>query len=219
VSFQSPKLRLVPRSRDAVEPATATDLEDAQLLAAVRAGDSSAARTLYERTRPIVSRTVRKLLRGADHEYEDLCQQAMIEIVRTIDKYRGECSFSKWVGLLAARVVYKTFRRRQLDRQVQMAAESPALEGISPDQPARRVAERSTIARIRIHLEKLDPDRAWAFLLHDVYGYDMREMTQILGISVTAAQSRLTRGRHDLHERISRDPELAAELEERGGRR
>jgi RNA polymerase sigma-70 factor (ECF subfamily) len=217
VTFHSPKLRLVRRSDDAVEPAAANALEEAQLLAAVRAGDPSAARAMYERSRPIVSRTVRKLLRGADPEYEDLCQQAMIELVRTIDKYRGECSFSKWVGLLAARVVYKTFRRRQLDRQV--AAESPAPEAISPDQPARRVAERSTIERIRDHLAHLDRDRAWAFLLHDVYGYDMREMAQILGISVTAAQSRLTRGRRDLHERISHDPDLADELEQRGRRR
>jgi len=216
VSFQSPKLSLVPRG-NAAEPATADALEESQLLAAVRAGDPGAARAMYERSRPIVSRTVRKLLRGADHDYEDLCQQAMIELVRTIDKYRGDCSFSKWIGLLTARVVYKTFRRRQLDRQ--LIAESSVPEAISPDQPARRVAERSTIERIRSHLAQLDRDRAWAFLLHDVYGYDMREMAQILGISVTAAQSRLTRGRHDLHERISRDPELADELEQRGRRR
>jgi RNA polymerase sigma-70 factor, ECF subfamily len=217
VSFPSPKLRLVPRSGNPAEPTPANELEDSQLLAAVRAGDPGAARALYERRRPIISRTVRNLLRGRDHEYEDLCQQSMVEIVRTIDKYRGDCSFSKWVGLLAARVVYKTFRRRQLDRQI--IADSPAPDGISPDQPARRVAERSLVERIRGHLAQLDRDRAWAFLLHDVYGYDMREMTQILGISVTAAQSRLTRGRRDLHDRLSRDPELADELEQRVGRR
>jgi RNA polymerase sigma-70 factor (ECF subfamily) len=207
-------LRLVPHNGNAVEPASGNELEDSQLLAAVRAGHPGAARAMYERSRPIVGRTIRKLLRGADQDYEDLCQQAMIEIVRTVDKYRGDCSFSKWVGLLAARVVYKTFRRRQLDRQ--MAAASPQPEPISPDQPARRVVERSTIERIRKHLAKLDRDRAWAFLLHDVYGYDMGEMAHIMGTSVSAAQSRLTRGRRDLHERISRDPELADELEQRG---
>ena len=217
MSIPSPKLRLVPRSSNPLGPSSATELEDSQLLAAVRAGDPGAARALYERSQPIISQTVRKLLRGADHDYEDLCQQALIEVVRTVDKYRGDCSFSKWIGILAARVVYKTFRRRQLDRR--MAAESPVPEGISSDQPARRVAERSMIERIRGHLAQLDRDRAWAFLLHDVYGYDMREMTQILGISVTAAQSRLTRGRRDLHERLARDPELADELKQRDRRR
>ena len=115
-----------------------------------------------------------------------------------------------WVGLLTARVVYKNLRRRQLDRRI--VAETPPSAAVSSDQPARRVLHRSTIERIRMHLAHLDRARAWAFLLHDVYGYDLREMAQIMGTSVAAAQSRLVRGRRDIHERIAADPELAGDL-------
>jgi RNA polymerase sigma-70 factor (ECF subfamily) len=214
-----PRLSLVVRHGEVPEnPPPPKQYDDTQLLAAVRAGDTRAATAIYERSRPVVARTIRKLLQRPDQEHEDLCQQVMVEIVRTVDSYRGECPFSAWVGLLTARVVYKSLRRRQLERRLLTAISAP--EPIFSDgQPARQALHRSTIARIRKHLEQLDRDRTWAFLLHDVHGYDLREMAQIMGTSVAAAQSRLVRGRRDLHERIAADPELTGELVRRVGRK
>lgn len=55
----------------------------------------------------------------------------------------------------------------------------------------------------------MDSGRAWTFLLHDVYGYDLKEVGEITGASLSAAQSRLVRGRREIHERIRRDEALA----------
>jgi len=211
----APKLRLVV-DRGESGKAGVPALDDVQLLAAVRAGDGRAAETLYERSRPIVERTLRKLLGRSDPEHQDLFQQAMIEIVRTIDRYRGECPLDGWIATLAAHIVYKDLRHRKVERRV--LSDTLPYEPAGHDQPAHRAVLRSTIDRVREHLAGMEAGRAWAFLLHDVHGYDLREMAQIMGTSAAAAQSRLVRGRKELHERISGDPELAEHLEGTRGR-
>jgi RNA polymerase sigma-70 factor (ECF subfamily) len=177
----------------------------------VRAGDGRAAEALYERSRPIVERTLRNLLGRSDPEHQDLFQQTMIEIVRTIDRYRGDCSLGGWIATLAAHVVFKDLRHRRVERRV--LSDMMAFEPAGADQPALRASLRSTINRVCDHLSRMDAGRSWAFLLHEVHGYDLRETAEIMGTSQAAAQSRLVRGRKELHERIAADAELASDLE------
>jgi RNA polymerase sigma-70 factor (ECF subfamily) len=204
------------REAEGGRPPPPPPIEDTQLLAAVRAGDAGAAESLYERSRPIVARTLHRLLGRNDPEHQDLSQQTMVEIVRTIDRYRGECPFDAWIATLAAHVVYKHIRHRKVERRV--LSDVLPFEPVAADEPAHRAALRSTIDRVCGHLATIDPGRVWAYLLHDVHGHDLREVARIMSISPAAAQSRLVRGRKDLHARLAADPELAAELERVEGR-
>jgi RNA polymerase sigma-70 factor (ECF subfamily) len=212
VAPDRPKLKLVVARREsAAGPQASPSVEDTLLLAALRASDAGAAEALYERSRPVVARTLNRLLGRNDPDHQDLSQQAMVEIVRSIDRYRGECLLDTWIGALAAHVVYKHIRYRAVERRV--LSDVLPLQPVASDQPAIRTALRSTIDRVCEHLAKIDPGRVWAFLLHDVHGYDLREVARIMSVSPAAAQSRLVRGRKELQERVAADPELAAELE------
>jgi RNA polymerase sigma-70 factor (ECF subfamily) len=215
VSPSSPRLRLIRGNRDAAADAAgaaspAIQLDDARLLAAIRAGEASAATALYERSRPIVDKTVRRLLGRPDPDQQDISQQVMIEIVRSVDRYRGECPLDAWIATLAAHVVWKSIRRRRLERRVMVVDSTFEFE--APEHPGQSAVLRSVLRRVTEHLQAMDQGRAWAFLLHDVHGYDVREMARILEVSEAAAQSRLVRGRKELHERIGQDPELADAL-------
>jgi RNA polymerase sigma-70 factor, ECF subfamily len=63
---------------------------------------------------------------------------------------------------------------------------------------------RREIERVGRELCSVLPQRAEAFVLHDVLGFDVSEVAGMLEISAAAAQSRLARGRHDLFARITR---------------
>ena len=206
------------RRTDASEPRTDPGLDDSELLAAVRAGDPSVATALHDRVRPQVDRTIRRLLGPGDPEHDDVAQIALIEIVTTIGRYRGDCSLDAWTSTLTAHVVYKKVRRRQIERRV-FASAGPGDEAdavASPVRLGREVATRGLVDRIVAALVEMDASRAWAFVLHDVWGYDLREAAQIMDVSIAAAQSRLVRGRRELHARIAEDPELAAALSDMG---
>jgi RNA polymerase sigma-70 factor (ECF subfamily) len=206
-----PRLWLVPSRPDVQAQASppAPSLDDSELLASLRAGDPSAATALHDRVRPQVDRTIRRLLGPGDVDHEDVAQQAMIELVFTIDRYRGDCSLDSWTTTLTAHVVYKHIRRRKTERRLFGALDPDDASMRSPTRTGREAVVRNLVQRVLAHLHEIDENKAWTFVLHDVCGHDLREIAQITGVSVAAAQTRLVRGRREVHERIASDPELA----------
>lgn len=190
-------------------------LDDTQLLDALRAGDPTAAAALHDRVQPVVDRTVARLLGRRDVDHEDLSQLALIEIVYGIDLFRGECSLDSWCSAISAHVVYKHIRRRQIERRIFEMGDGLD-DAPSARSDGRDLSIRSTMRRVHTHLATIEENKAWTYLLHDVFGYDLREIAKITGVTMAAAQTRLTRGRRELHERIAADPELAPMLEAEG---
>lgn len=213
-SLGKPRLRLVePVAASRALESPAPRLSDSALLGGLQRRDSRASLAFYERARPIVDRTLCRLLGARDPEYEDLAQAALYELVGTIGRFRGECPLDAWLSIVTARVVYRQIRRRRLERRVFAPG---ALEEAASDAAEAPVpfASRQAVERIRSHLVRMDAKRAWAFLLHDVYGYSLEQIGEIMGTSLSAAQSRLIRGRREVHERVRVDPALAHFLDD-----
>lgn len=206
-----PTLQLVrgglPPEAAAASQTVDPNAEDQALLDAVRAGRPGIATAVHDRLQPTVARTVARLLGRSDSDFADLTQQALIEIVLNVDRFRGEGSLDGWASVTTAHVVWKHLRRRRLERR--LFEELVPDAAVSGGSPAREVQWRQTAELLKAHLEGMNADRASAFVLHDVWGYDLREMAEILGVSVAAAQTRLSRGRRELEGRIAKDPHLA----------
>ncbi len=210
-SRAKPHLTLVktPPSPRAEEPV----VDDAQLLAAVREGDEDAAEMLYARLAPRIHATVRTLLGGGDPDHDDCVQMAFVEVVRAVDRFRGESSLEHWCSRVAAHVVYKHIRRRRTERRIfeRGARTSDRPEAMSS---ARRLVLRDLARRISTKLEGITKEKLYAFLLHDVLGFDLREIAQITSVSVAAAQQRLVRGRREVRAHLAADEDLSALLED-----
>jgi RNA polymerase sigma-70 factor (ECF subfamily) len=202
-------LRLGPQPAGRVGAQVSRVLDDHALVSGARAGDRSIASALCSRLWPQVDRTIRKLLGRRDTDHEDLSQLAVFEIVRTIDRYRGDCSLDTWAQTVTAHVVFKYIRRRRTERRIFADAlgddEAPA----APIAMDRRSLTRDILARVAVHLEKMNEGRAWTFVMHELMGYELKEIAEMTKVSLAAAQSRLVRGRRDLHKRIAADPSLA----------
>ena len=221
-SLAANKLWLVPSPAPGARPGprghAALAFDDSELLAAVRRGDPTAATALHDRLRPQVDRVVRRLLGARDPDLGDVAQLAMIAIIDTVGTFRGESSLDSWTSAVAAHMVYKHIRRRKTERRLFGALDAELLAVTrSPSRTGREVMMRDVIARVVVHLEGIEESKAWAFVLHDVCGYDVREIAKITGSTESAAQTRLVRGRREVHERIADDPELVDLLESMEG--
>ena len=159
-----------------------------------------------------------RILGRRDRDHDDLAQLATIAVVQSIAGFRGDCSLDTWTSRITARTVFKELRRRKNEGAVFEIDDSCDAVATGSADTHRDVSARSSMARVRMHLGQMDPLKAWTVILHDVCGHDLREIAEITDVTVAAAQTRLARGRTELHERIQRDPDLAAELSRRGAR-
>jgi RNA polymerase sigma-70 factor (ECF subfamily) len=205
-SHDRPFIRLAARAGLPIRPA----VDDGALLAAVRAGDPQVASTLCERVLPQVDRTIHRLLGRNDVDRDDVAQIALMELVRDIGRFKGECPLDAWVNAITAHVVWKHIRRRRIERRIfaELLSDDDIAGPLGSEDGEASPASRQLIHRIAAHLHQMKLDQAWAFVLHDVLGYDLREIADMTRASAAAAQSRLSRGRRELHERIAKDPEL-----------
>jgi RNA polymerase sigma-70 factor (ECF subfamily) len=164
----------------------------------------------YDRTHPIVAKTVHRLVGVSNGDFDDIVQVAMIELLRSLNRFRGECSLDTWAATISANVVYKHLRRKRIENRI--FSRETAAEDL-PRCSVQHPVLRGMIDQVSSHLQQMAHERAWAFILHDVHGYSLSEVARITDASEAAVQSRLVRGRRELHERIASDPDLAGGLD------
>lgn len=74
-------------------------------------GDREAQERLLEPLRPALDRFFAGRLRDRD-EAESLTQQVMLEVLRQLPAFRGDCPFDRWVWRIAANMLVRQYRRK-----------------------------------------------------------------------------------------------------------
>ncbi len=158
--------------------------------------------------RSAVDLVLRRLIGSQDPEYEDLMQSSMENVLTTLDRgnFRGECPTGGWAAVIARNVAIDAIRVRTRERQLfartgSDAAQADAVRnvGLAPEHgPEHLTAVQERLHRVKSALIGLSPHKANVVFLHDILGHQLDEVAGILGITVSAAQSRLVRGRRQI---------------------
>src|SRR6266540_7050611 len=89
---------------------------DAELIAAVRAGDTASFEPLIARYSPRVFATARRYARR-ESEVEDIVQEVWLKAFQKLASFRGEAPFEHWLMRLAVRTCYDFLRSHQRKRE------------------------------------------------------------------------------------------------------
>jgi RNA polymerase sigma-70 factor (ECF subfamily) len=137
-------------------------------------------------------------------EAEDLTQEAFMQVFRKIHTFRGEAAFSSWLHRLTANIVLMRLRRKKLSSTSldQLFAgddgdDRPYNEPGAPDLRMTGLFDRSNLQRA---VNQLPEGYKATFLLHDVQGYEHKQIARILGCSVGTCKSQLHRARKGIRE-------------------
>jgi RNA polymerase sigma-70 factor (ECF subfamily) len=184
------------------EPPPPTPPSQDAVLKGVVAGERWAHAALYDQLYPVVARTLQKVLRDSSGDYEDLVQVSFERIVRTLTGERGAqvTNLAGWAGSIAAHVALDALRGRVRERRLFERESSGAPRALAAAAPSleRQLEARKQLEWLQHTLSRMNSDQAQTILLHDVLGHGLSEVAAIMGVTVAAAQRRLSRGHQEL---------------------
>ena len=134
---------------------------------------------------------------GADGEEEDLYQEVLMQIWRSLPTFRGNSEAGTWLYRVALNTALM-WRRKATRRASRRATSEPLAHGVPA---ASQGSQRSQAAMLTDFLSMLGvPDRAVLLLYMEGLSYDA--IADVTGLSVDAVRMRLHRMKQTFTERF-----------------
>jgi RNA polymerase sigma-70 factor (ECF subfamily) len=141
---------------------------------------------------------------GNTTDAEDLTQEAFLLLFRKIHTFRGDSAFSTWLHGLAVNTVLMHLRKKSLPAISIDAGPGagddtvpPSLDIAAPDLCLEGSIDRINLGRC---VARLPAGYRAIFVLHDIQGYQHREIAEMLGRSEGVSKSQLHKARKRLRE-------------------
>ncbi len=158
------------------------------------AGDQGAWRALYDRHYPDIDRLVHAL--GiTDPEGDDLCQEIMLLVYRSLPSFRGESQLGSWIYRLATREAIRFAKRRRLRKRLSELFLRERKPRLPADWAETEAGRRHYLQQV---LSRLSPERRLVLVLSEIEGLPVSEIARIADCAENTVWTRLHRARRDL---------------------
>lgn len=163
------------------------------LVARCRAGDVEAFETLYRENAARLY-TLACRMAGSPEDGEDLLQEIFLQAYRKLGSFKGDASIGTWLYRLALNHCLDYVR----SRRAKMNKLTETLDAETSIEPTAR--RETPIARMDLEraVERLPEGCREAFVLHDVEGFDHKEVADLLGIAEGTSKSQVFKARMKL---------------------
>jgi RNA polymerase sigma-70 factor (ECF subfamily) len=178
-------------------------VDDAELVASARAGDSDAFAALVGRYESRIVRLVRGMVPESDTE--DVTQEAFLKAYRKLGNFDGRSSFYTWLFRIAANTAMD-WRKKERHRRHAPLPEGEEGEDRVPSSeagPETAATRRELAARIDAAIEALPEKYHEILVLREIEGLSYEEISAQLGMSKGTVESRLFRARERLREKLA----------------
>src|SRR5262245_17425023 len=163
------------------------------LVARCQTGDVDAFETIYRQHAARIY-TLACRMAGSPEDGEDLLQEIFLQAYRKLGSFKGDSSLGTWLYRLALNYCLDYVRSRR-------ATMSKLTEARDAATAYQAGARRDTpIAKLDLEraLERLPDGCREAFVLHDVEGFDHKEVGRLLGIAEGTSKSQVFKARAKL---------------------
>ena len=161
-------------------------------------------RRLYDTYKTKVYGTVHHVI-GVSDEIDDIVQSVFLEVHRSLPRYKGQSKLSTWIYRIAVNVALQHIRKRRR-RRVFLFFKEPDqdrdLEQSEDEGP--RHEQRDLLRKLHKLLDGISEKKRVVFVLHELDGREVEEVSELLEIPVNTVRSRLHAARVELTEKMKR---------------
>jgi RNA polymerase sigma-70 factor (ECF subfamily) len=180
---------------------------EAELIAAVLAGDAASFEPLVQKYSPRVFATVRRYARR-ESEVEDIAQEIWLKAFDKLKSFRGEAPFEHWLMRMTVRTCYDFLRVHQRNRESAFSElsedEDDWLERFTlAPEGTNHHADAAKLLVERV-LEKLSPEARLVITLLEIEDRTVKEIAELTGWSTPLVKVRAFRARAEMRKILSR---------------
>jgi RNA polymerase sigma factor (sigma-70 family) len=165
-----------------------TERSESDMLSRARAGDIEAFEAIYRMHSPTVYGLCLRLSGGVQSDATELLQEVFVRAWRGLASFRGDSALGSWLHRLAINAMLERARgnSRRLARVIPLD-EDERFDAPGPlEDPDLRMDLDSAIAM-------LPQGARTAFVLHDIEGYQHKEIAAQLGVAVGTVKAQVHR--------------------------
>lgn len=179
-------------------------MRDNELIERVRAAKPGAFDELYY---AYVDRVHRHLFRviGPDPDLEDLVQQTFVQVYKSIDSFRADATFGTWLHRVALNIALSHLRKRS--RWLRPQTSDIVLPWPAPEaseQPDETVSRREKQELLYAALARLKPKKRLAFVLYEVEGHTLEEISKLVDAPLNTVAARLRAARQEMRRALEK---------------
>jgi RNA polymerase sigma-70 factor (ECF subfamily) len=188
--------------------------DESAIVAAAQNGQMASFELLIERYEAKIFLRALRMTRNWE-DAEDVKQQSILKAFTQLHSFQGRSSFSTWLVRIAINEALMLLRKKRNGHEftIEEPCEPDGETKLSRTFRSSSFTDESYLAEERkniLHaaLKQLTPAMRMAIQLREIEERSTRETARILGISLSAAKSRVFQGRRRLRELLSRDPRV-----------
>lgn len=186
-------------------------ITDDDLISGAQRGDQRAFVELCDRYSSMVKNKILRILRNPE-DAEDALQDTLLRAYTHLSSFRRSCKFSTWLTTIGVNSALMILRKRKVRKESYASTSSPDSGATELQQivdrslgPEGIYLKQQANTLVRRAVEKLHP--SLRSVVTQYYGAEcsLEEAAQALDISLSAAKSRLLRGRVRLRSSLAKN--------------
>jgi RNA polymerase sigma factor (sigma-70 family) len=167
----------------------------------------SVLRRVYPRIYEVVQSVV-----GRAQNLDDIAQLAALEVARCLDRYHGRGSIESWAAKIAYRKAARVIRREWKKKMATVPLDVENFPDDDTHNPEKLMSREQLFNIFLFKLCKIPLKRRVPLLLHVLYGYTIREVSELTEISANTVKDRLKTASREFRSILEQNPSLVTAI-------